>query len=255
MSDRRIFEFKQFSVQHEMCALPVGFDGVLLGAWVNLNAARSILDVGTGCGVIALICAQRCDTANIIGIDIDNASVQEAGLNFKSSTWSRRLTSKQMNFNTLASIDDKVWGSGFDLIISNPPFFDAGVKEVTTDRRMSARHVEDFGPISLIEQGTKLLSDIGSIALICPATMEHELITTTHRAGLFVRRLCRVYGKHPKGQHARKDILQSRVPKRILFQASRLFGDCIHDELIVYNLDGSYTNKYRSLTKDLYINI
>ena len=109
------FRFKQFTVQHQRSSMKVGTDAVLLGAWCELNGAQRVLDVGTGCGVIALMVAQRNADATILAIDIDPASVNEAQENFDASPWAERLHACRHDFNDLT--DDE----GFDLIVTNPP--------------------------------------------------------------------------------------------------------------------------------------
>ena len=244
------FQFKQLRVEHGASALPIGFDGVLLGAWTDVGNAKRVLDVGTGCGIIALMCAQRNPTAEIIGIDIHPDSVREASENFHNSPWSGRLEAKLLDYNALTASDLK-WGSGIDLIISNPPFFNTGIQHNKAAgltaaysnyrSRLAARHIDKFGPQILIEHGSKLLTEKGSISLIFPAGLERELISVSHNVGLFVRRICRVSNTR-------------RVkPKRILFQVSRQFGDCNIEEMSVRDNDGAYTHQYRQLTQNFYI--
>lgn len=254
MSKPEIFKFKQFAVEHSASAIPVGFDAVLLGAWTDVSEAKTILDAGTGCGVIALICAQRNLKADIIGIDIHENSVIEATTNFNKSAWASRLKANLLEFNSLTinRLVNKGWGSGIDLIISNPPFFDSGLKPSlgvgmtesdVESSRLAARHIDRFGPIQLIEHGSELLSPTGSISLICPSELEREIIAVSQRNGLFVRKICRVANK------------ETSRPKRILVQSSRQFGDCVIDNLIIRNSDGTYTSDYRKLTQSLYLTL
>ena len=116
----KIFRFKQFEVVNDRTAMKVGTDGVLLGAWCPVAEARRVLDVGTGCGVIALMVAQRNRQALIEGIDIDQDSIAEARLNFANSPWNNRLTAIEGDFN------DMDGDARYDLIVSNPPYFTNG---------------------------------------------------------------------------------------------------------------------------------
>lgn len=239
MSKERLFRFKKFRVAHGQSALPVGFDGVLLGAWVDIKGARRILDVGTGSGVIALICAQRCPEALIDGIDIHLPSVQEASANFAGSPWQERLTAELLDFKELRC-------RRYDLIVSNPPFYSAGVKEVSGNPRMCARHAVEFGPLSLISGSVDLLTDRGEVAGICRAEMESEIMAQASACGLYVRRLCRVVSVH------------GALPNRILFQAKRRDSnsskpECEITTLQVRTPEGEYTEEYKYLTHELYL--
>ena len=117
MGREKVFKFKQFAVLNDRTAMKVGTDGVLLGAWCPVEGARRVLDVGTGCGVIALMVAHRNTDAVIDAIDIDHDAIDEATLNFANSPWSERLTAIEGDFNNLNT------AVGYDLIVSNPPYF------------------------------------------------------------------------------------------------------------------------------------
>ena len=142
MSKERLFRFKRFAVSHSQSAIPVGMDGVLIGAWCSVSQALRVLDAGTGCGLIALMCAQRSAEARITAIDIHPPSVEEAVYNFTTSPWARRLEARLIPFAEFAE-------KGFDLIVSNPPFFHAGVSPTLSDARLRARHSGAFGPEAL----------------------------------------------------------------------------------------------------------
>ena len=115
MGREKVFKFKRFAVVNDRSAMKVGTDGVLLGAWCPVDGAKRVLDVGTGCGVIALMVSQRNPTATIVGIDIDHDAIEEATANFGHSPWSERLTAIEGDFNEWTTDE------GFDLIVSNPP--------------------------------------------------------------------------------------------------------------------------------------
>ena len=123
MSREYTFRFKKFRVINDKTAMKVGTDGVLLGAWCDVSAATSVLDVGAGCGLIALMIAQRNDHAMIDAIDIDCCAVEEAYINFHDSPWGGRLNVREADFNIFANSCVKK----YDLIVSNPPFFSNGV--------------------------------------------------------------------------------------------------------------------------------
>ncbi|MBK5210379.1 MAG: methyltransferase, partial [Flavobacteriaceae bacterium] len=132
------FQFKQFTIQQDKTAMKVGTDGVLLGAWANLDfCPKSILDIGAGTGLIALMMAQRCDAETIDAIELNDAAYEQTVENFENSDWRDRLFCYYCSLNEFTDeIDEK-----YDFIISNPPFYRSTYKELSEDRAM-ARHSE-----------------------------------------------------------------------------------------------------------------
>lgn len=236
MEKERLFQFKQFAVRHARSALPVGFDGVLLGAWVDVAGANRVLDVGTGCGLIALMCTQRNPSCTVDAIDIHAPSVEEAALNFTNSPWSDRLNVKIADFCCMATDTHK-----YDLIISNPPFFEAGLTDVANNARLQARHNVLFGPEALITCGAKMISDKGSIALVAPYSMAQKLESTTLDNGMHIKRMCIVAGTSRK------------PPKRILLQICKFACECSTERLTVHTDDGNFSAAYRQLTQQFYL--
>ena len=169
MAREKVFRFKQFEVLNDRTAMKVGTDGVLLGAWCPVENVRRVLDVGTGCGVIALMVAQRNSTAVIDAIDIDHDAIEEAVLNFERSPWSDRLSATEGDYNDLQSS-----GEGYDLIISNPPYFTNGVMP-TGDARTTARHTGTLSYPQLLDGATRLLTVAGTLAIITPSDAEGEI--------------------------------------------------------------------------------
>lgn len=180
------FRFKQFECEHGCGSIKIGVDAVLLGAWTTVTDTRRILDVGTGCGVIAMMCAQRNADAVITAIDIDAASVEEAAGNFARSLWSSRLEASLLDFSELSLHD-------VDLIVSNPPYFDSGVTERDTPR-LVARHQGELSPDSLLQRGSAMLSDSGRISMIVPASENDFLSHTCIEYGMAVSRRTFVRG-------------------------------------------------------------
>lgn len=233
----RLFRFKEFAVRHSRSALPVGMDGVLIGAWVDSTRATFILDAGCGCGLIALMCAQRNSQARVIGTDIHLPSVEEADANFAESPWSDRLQAMHQDFCSM----NVAKRARFDLIVSNPPFFEAGVPDPQSSARLGARHAAAFGPEALLRLGAPMLTASGSIALICPVTQREQLLSIASGAGLYPRRLCEVRGR------------ESHPPKRLLLQLSRLSGSCECSSLTIHSSGNDYTEAYRHLTAPFYL--
>lgn len=233
MGREKVFRFKQFAVLNDRTAMKVGTDGVLLGAWCPVAGARHVLDVGTGCGVIALMIAQRNHEAVITGIDIDHDAVQEATLNFERSPWSDRLTAVEGNFNDMST-------SGFDVIVSNPPFFTDGVLPAG-DARIAARHTQSLTYRQLIEGAARLLSSHGALALISPTDAEGEIIEAATFATLPVRQVTHVIP------------VDGALPKRTLWLLTPRDIAYHEDTLTIANRDGTFTQEYIELTGDFYL--
>ena len=154
------FKFKQFTIWHDKCAMKVGTDGVLLGAWAP--SGSRILDVGTGSGLIARMLMQRCPEAEVEGIDIDEAAVAQAKENGVRA-FQARLQDWKSDI-----------GNCYDLIVSNPPYFQNSLKNPDRGREL-ARHTDSLGYEELIAHSARLLKEEGQLALILPAEAEEEI--------------------------------------------------------------------------------
>lgn len=183
------FKFKQFSVAHNASIHKVGVDGTLLGAWCTVPQSGEILDIGTGCGLIALMCAQRSREARITAVEIDEASWHEASENFAQSPWGYRMQAVHKDFQEIIPL------SQYDLIVSNPPFFDSGVTEITT-LRQSARHQCALPLEILVSRAAEMLTLDGRFAMVLPADQEEKVMHLAIDASLRCSRLCRVRGNH-----------------------------------------------------------
>lgn len=238
------FRFKQFSIVNERSAMKVNTDGVLLGAAVSLRGdERRILDVGTGTGTIALEAAQRLSEwgANdfvITGIDIDLPSVEEASLNFEASPWKEHLEARHI------ALQDIEGDERFDLILSNPPYFEQSL-HAPDERRNAARHTEVGKSLSykdLMEFAKLHLSEDGALALILPADREADLLRYGRSCSLFARRVLRVR------------TVPRKEPCRIIVEFCRQRSDCKEDLLTIQD-GGEYTEEYIRVTGPFYINL
>lgn len=234
MGREKVFRFKQFAVLNDRTAMKVGTDGVLLGAWCPVEGVRRVLDVGTGCGVIALMIAQRNPIAVLDAIDIDHDAIEEATLNFADSPWNNRLTAIKCDFNSMKEEER------YDLIVSNPPYFTNGVLP-TGDARTTARHTGTLNYNQLIDKAARLLSDDGSLALITPIEAENDIIQASTFASLPTRRITRVIP------------VEGAAPKRILWQLSRRDIPYHEETLTIAHSDGSFTSEYIALTGAFYL--
>lgn len=231
------FKFKHFEVNHHRSSMKVGVDAVILGAWADVSDSSTILDVGCGCGVISLMCAQRNPLAHITGIDLHSESIQEARENFNSSPWSDRLYPILIDFNKFC---DRFKGK-LDYIISNPPYFDSGVGMPGTVRE-KARHQGNLSPEIIIERGKNLLSDKGKIGIVIPSEQTDSLTEYAGTIGLNLYRKLIMTGREgrpPKRTFIEFAINQENNPKT----------ECITLE----KANGEYTNDYRFLCRDFYL--
>ncbi len=199
------FEFKQFSICHDHCAMKVGTDGVLLGAWAN--GGCRILDVGTGSGLIAMFMAQRFSKAEVVAIDIDKKACVQARENIATSAFKERISVVE---TALQDFSDKE----FDSIVCNPPFFNDSL--VNADyRKTIARHAVTLPFGELFSNVARLLSEEGEFSVVIPYPLRREFDTEAAYAGLYPLRACSVkttFGKAPKrvllsyGKHFRDDV-------------------------------------------------
>jgi len=231
------FKFKQFTINQERCAMKIGTDGVLLGAWSSINHNPfSILDIGAGTGVVSLMLAQRSFAELIDAIEIDDDTYEQCAENFENSPWNDRLFCYHASLDQFTQeIDDK-----YDLIVSNPPFYSEDYKSKNTQRDM-ARFQDALPFINLLESVSKLLTETGIFSVIIPFKEEAKFLKIAEESGLFVKRLTKVKGNPDS------DI------KRSLIEFSFMKKDFIIDELIIETDRHQYTEEYISLTKDFYL--
>lgn len=231
------FQFQQFKIEQSGCAMKVGTDGVLLGAWANVCEDDSILDIGTGSGLIALMVAQRNNSAQIIGIDIDEGAVKQATENVAESKWRERI---QILLSSLQDFAEKP--QQFSHIISNPPFFNNSLK-APDKARSTARHTDTLLFSELIHCSVKLLRVGGKLSLILPFDAKDEILRLTNDSNMFASRLTTVYPK--------KDV----AAKRILIELKKEeFCDCICDSITLETETRNVlTPEFKELTKDYYL--
>ncbi len=234
------FQFKQFKIEQDQCAMKIGTDGVLLGAWVLPEyEPRNVLDIGTGTGVIALLLAQRFASSEIETIEIDESAYEQAVSNFENSPWGDRLFGYHASFQEFfQEVDDEK----YDLIISNPPFFSPTQKS-ESDSRNKARF-EDALPFEHLFYGaSKLLHEEGLFAVIIPFDKEEIIIDVASKMHLFPSRITRVKGTS-----------QSLI-KRSLIQFQFQAVDVELSEIILEKQRHVYTEEYTALVKDFYLKL
>lgn len=231
------FQFKQFTVAQDRCAMKIGTDGVLLGAWVSIKGKPySILDIGAGTGIIALQLAQRSKAEMVDAIEIDENAYEQCVDNFENSPWSDRLFCYHAALDEFVEeIDDK-----YDLIISNPPFYTEDYK--TTDEARDMARFNDALPFDeLIESASHLLSDEGIFAVIIPRKEEENFIKMASEVNLFPNRICRVRGT------------ETAEEKRSMLEFSFEKISPKMENLTIETSRHNYTKEYKNLVQDFYL--
>ncbi len=266
------FRFKQFTVWHDRCAMKVGTDGVLLGAWAGQGLRgkippsgpetsktspgtssdagpeafpRTILDIGTGSGLVALMLAQRFPGAQVTGIDIDEAAIAQARENFAGSPWPDRLRAVRQSLQEFcrSTVTGTAGGSfpRFDLIVSNPPFYDTTLTN-PDPVRTAARHTGGLTHEELLLLSASLLTPQGVFSLIIPSESGKSILRLAERSRLHLHRLTRVYSK------------PSSRPRRILASFGRQpVSSPVEDTLTLTGTDGTRSPEHIRLTQDFYL--
>lgn len=228
------FQFKQFSIKQNLCAMKVGTDGVLLGAWTK-TPNGNVLDIGCGSGLISLMIAQRNPNTQIDAIDVDHNAFLQTTENIANSDWKENIkphhTSLQ-NFNSPHK---------YQLIVSNPPFFVNATKSANSSKNI-ARHTDELSFNDLLHHVSKLLEKEGVFSVVLPIIEEVEFCKIASVHELFLNRICYV-----------KPNLQ-KEPKRILMEFSLTNTPVIMESLTIETEKRHhYTEEYRNLTQDFYL--
>jgi tRNA1Val (adenine37-N6)-methyltransferase len=233
-----MFQFKQFSVEQDRTAMKIGTDGVLLGAWTPIdNNPFSILDVGTGTGIIALMLAQRSAAEQIDALEIDEDAYEQATDNFENSPWNDRL------FCFHAGLDEFVEEpeDEYDIIVSNPPFYSEDFKS-NNEQRDLARFQDAMPFEQLIEAAALLLSEKGVFSVIIPFKDESTFLALAHKQELYPLKITRVKGTPT-----------SETKRSLLAFSRNCNADSTVEELIIETERHCYTPEYITLTKDFYL--
>lgn len=234
---KKPFKFKEFSIKQDRCAMKIGTDAVLLGAWTSIkHQPFSILDIGSGTGVLSLMLAQRSHAEVIDALEIDENAYEQCVENFENSSWSDRLFCYHASLEEFVEeIEDK-----YDLIISNPPFYSEDYKTDNNQRDL-ARFADAMPFNHLIESASKLLSENGLFSVIIPFKEEETFIALASKVNLFPNRILQVKGS------------PTSEIKRSLIEFSFKKSNPIQEELIIETSRHQYTTSYINLTKDFYL--
>ncbi|MDO5510601.1 MAG: methyltransferase [Weeksellaceae bacterium] len=237
---RKNFRFKQFTVVQQQSTAAVGTDAVLLAAWTafeKLDRPQRIMDVGTGTGVIALMLAQKFETAHVDAIEVDMASAQEARYNFENSPWLELLKLIYDDFFSHEFLDN------YDLIISNLPYH---VEETSSPdpRKALARQTQNFPIVDFFAKSANLMRENARLYVIFPYLHRQWYLQLACDAGLYVQKICWVKGS------------ENTEYKRCLVELCKSpISTCEIESLVIEKSRHLYTQQYIDLTKDFYLNM
>ena len=231
------FRFKQFQIIQNQSVHRVGTDGVLLGAWANITPGSIALDIGTGTGLIALMLAQRGgSSSSITAIEPNQAAFDLACQNAKESPFSNQIKVIHTSLESYQSTDR------FDLIVCNPPFFEKSLKPPGT-QRAQARHSESLPFVNLIEGVKRLMKPDGCLAIILPVNEGNRFAELAVKSGLAIKNKCAIISKQNKPQE-----------RWLLEFTLGSMETPTQSELIIQAGNGNWTESYRNLTRDFYLN-
>ncbi len=225
------FRFQNFDISQSAEVFRVGTDAVLLGALAEVGHAKQILEVGAGTGIVSLMLAQRNPNANILAVDISSEAVNVSKNNFSDSPFSERLESRLQDFKNFETTEK------FDLIISNPPYFEAN----TSEKDIVARQRLELDFSDLIEKSAQLLSDEGLFTVIIPIDSEKEFTQIGRSHNLFLQRKVIIQG------------IKTAEPKRVVLGYSSKKSETIVEHFVIEKSPRVYSDAYLELTKDFHL--
>jgi tRNA1Val (adenine37-N6)-methyltransferase len=229
------FQFKKFAVNHDRCSMKVGTDAVLLGSWVDVSSSKLILDVGTGSGVIALMLAQRTNgDVHIDAIEVADEDVSQAKENVLLSSWPNKVFAFKAFFQNFEP------ALKYDLIVSNPPYFINSLLPPSQHRRRT-RHTEQLTFAELITHSIRLLSPMGTLAVILPVKEGEDFKQLAIKKGLHIKRQLAFHSRREKPQ------------ERWLLEFGFELVKPKEEKLILYEAGHTKSNDYINLTKDFYL--
>ncbi|GKW13961.1 tRNA1(Val) (adenine(37)-N6)-methyltransferase [Pectobacterium carotovorum subsp. carotovorum] len=231
------FTFKQFFVAHDRCAMKVGTDGILLGAWAPVSSATRILDIGSGSGLLALMLAQRSEPHVLIdAVELDSAASQQAKDNVVASPWADRIAvyaEDIVNFAAMRCAD-------YSLIVSNPPYFQPGIACGSVEREQ-ARYTTSLTHEALLHCAHQLLMPEGLFCVVLPVQVVEHFIPLAQQHHWFVHQQLRVSEQEDKTAH------------RVLLALSRQKRACVNSALVIRDAAKRYSSDFQQLTKDFYL--
>lgn len=226
------FKFRNFIIRQENCAMKVGTDGVMLGAWAN--GGSHVLDIGTGTGLIALMMAQRFAEASVEGVEIDEDAACQASANVLASPYAERVIVHA------SSLQDFQPSSPFDAIVTNPPFFVNSLVSPSSARTV-ARHATTLPFSDIFRFASRWLSLDGELSAVLPIDVADDFSSEAFMCGFFLARKCCVR------------TVERRMPKRVLLSFTKVRPLLFDESEVVLMQDGRRSEWYAGLTKDFYV--
>jgi len=231
------FRFKQFTIHHDRSTMKVGTDGVLLGAWANINAAQSILDIGTGSGLIALMLAQRATSSiKIDAVELEAHASHEAAENVMHSPWAEKIT---VHHTPIQQFESTI---KYDMIISNPPYFENSQKP-PEEKRAITRHTDTLPFQDLLKETVRLLNRDGKFNVILP-----------YQEGLNFIELASKYQLTCNRQWSFRTRKEKPI-ERLLLEFSYQTKPVETGEIVLYEEGENWSSSYKDLTKDFYLKL
>lgn len=230
------FQFKQFLIRQDKCAMKVCTDSCVLGAYPHVAGAKRILDIGAGTGLLSLMIAQRAPNAQIEAVEIDAAAAEQAQENITTSPWAERIKLLPVSLQEFAATQPPP----FDVIVSNPPFFQASLKS-DNEAKNKAKHTETLSFSEIIAFSQQFLSPEGQLHLLLPPYEAKIFEREAHNAGFYTTHILWLEAS-PKGKLLRG-----------IHTYSRAFASTTENRLAVREKDLAYTSAFRELLKDYYL--
>jgi len=231
------FTFKQFSIEQARTAMKVSTDGILLGAWVGLDGVNSMLDIGAGTGLLSLMCKQRAELLTVTAVEIDTGAYEDAKQNILNSPWNEEIVLHHMAIQELHSSDK------FDLIISNPPYFNNSLKSHSLSRNL-ARHTDSLSFKELLNAFKRFSHQHSRLAIVLPCSQGDIFIQLAQQEGVKLTRQCDVKTTEQK--------MKSRVLLEFVHNKDTLPNELKFNTLCVHK-NGQYSDEFIRLCKDFYL--
>lgn len=233
------FQCRQFYLKDDQCAMKVSTDSLLFGAWVEVDRAQRILDMGTGCGILALMLAQRsAATAKIEAIELDAGAATQAQQNAVASPWPDKIMITQGDVTTAAYRENQ-----YELIVMNPPYFANHLASATKERELARQGTGDVWR-AWLQRAAQLLAPNGRIAVIAPIQAQEKIIAEVTALNIQVMRQCMVQS------------IPKKAPYLVLLECGRELEEkpAELEEIVIRDDAGHYTPKFKRITRDFYLN-
>ncbi len=233
--DTRPFFFKKFGLFHHRSTMKIGTDAIMLSRWVEVNDDDTVLDIGTGCGLIPLMLAQK-GLRHADAVEIDGDSFEEASQNFRNSVWNEKLTAFHCDIRSFA--DSNV--GRYDLVVSNPPFF-VGDNRPVNHKKDLARHAGNLSFSELLSVAKKVLKPSGRFALVLPEVESRMFLKEAENQGFYLQKIMKIVP------------IEGKQPNRVNMQLVLYDVETLCETFIIRHADHSYTKDFKLFLKDYYL--